>query len=226
MESIISLQQQPVTTKFIDKLIETPNTYEAWSKRLLDLIVASGALILLAPIFLFAALAIRLDSPGPLFFHQTRVGYRGKLFTMLKFRSMYTDAEARQQALLSHNEMDCGKLFKMKNDPRITRVGRWLRRLSIDELPQLINVLRGDMTLVGPRPALPKEVALYSASDAERLRAVPGITCLWQVSGRSDLPFEQQVLLDKRYIATLSLKTDLTILLRTVPAVLSGRGAY
>jgi len=203
----------------------TGNAY-ASLKRSLDVCVASLLLVLLSPWLLLVALAIRLESPGPILFHQLRVGYRGQTFKFWKFRSMYQDAEQRRRQLEQANEMQGGVLFKMKKDPRITRVGRFIRKFSIDELPQLWNVLIGEMTLVGPRPALPGEVARYSLRDRQRLDAKPGITCIWQVSGRSNIPFEQQVKLDLRYIYFQSIKQDLKILLQTIPAVLTGRGAY
>lgn len=195
-------------------------------KRGLDISVAAAMLLMLSPLFLLVALFIRLESPGPILFHQIRVGYRGQPFKFWKFRSMYRDAEQRRLLLEHANEMQGGVLFKMKKDPRITRCGRFIRKFSIDELPQLWNVLAGDMTLVGPRPALPREVALYTMGDRERLDAKPGLTCIWQVSGRSDIPFEQQVQLDLRYICFQSLAQDLKILLQTVPAVLTGKGSY
>ena len=139
---------------------------------------------------------------------------------------MYVDAEARKDALLAQNESTGGVIFKMKNDPRITPVGRFIRKFSIDELPQLWNVLKGDMTLVGPRPPVPREVALYSLEERKRLNVIPGITCLWQVSGRSDIPFQEQVRLDKEYIRTHGVWNDFKILLRTIPAIISGKGAY
>jgi lipopolysaccharide/colanic/teichoic acid biosynthesis glycosyltransferase len=145
---------------------------------------------------------------------------------MYKFRSMYTDAEARKAELLAENEMSGGVTFKMQRDPRITRIGRFIRKASIDELPQLWNVIKGDMSLVGPRPPVPAEVDEYSLSDRRRLEVTPGITCIWQVSGRSDIPFPEQVELDVRYIESQSLLTDLKLLWQTVPAVLFGRGAY
>ena len=195
-------------------------------KRLLDIAVSLELLILLAPVLLLVAAAIKLESPGPVFFRQTRVGRWGKLFAMWKFRSMYIDAEARKAELLARNESAGGVIFKMKDDPRITRVGQIIRRASIDELPQFWNVLVGDMSLVGPRPALPGEVDQYSLADRRRLEVIPGITCIWQVSGRSEIPFSEQVKLDVRYIESSSLKQDILILLKTVPAVLLGRGAY
>lgn len=195
-------------------------------KRLLDIVGGIALLILLSPLLLTIALLIKLDSPGPVLFKQIRVGRYGKFFPMWKFRSMYVDAEARKQALLARNEMAGGVIFKMKDDPRITRVGRFIRRASIDELPQLWNVVKGDMSLVGPRPALPSEVNQYSLEERRRLDVIPGITCIWQVSGRSEIPFEQQVRLDVEYIESQSFWLDLKLLLLTIPAVLLGRGAY
>jgi len=195
-------------------------------KRLIDIGTAATLLLLLTPLFVSVAVAIRLESPGPVFFRQIRVGCLGRTFAMWKFRSMYTDAEQRKATLEQENEMQGGVLFKMKHDPRITRVGRIIRRLSIDELPQLWNVLKGDMSLVGPRPALPIEVGQYSLHERGRLDTKPGITCTWQVTGRSDIPFEEQVMLDIDYIRQQSVKSDLKLLVKTVPAVISGRGAY
>lgn len=194
-------------------------------KRTLDIIVASMALILTLPIFIVTAIAIRLDSPGSIFFRQTRVGKWGEPFACYKFRSMYVDAEQRLKDLQAQNEVD-GPVFKMKHDPRITRVGRVIRKLSVDELPQLFNVLQGNMSLVGPRPALPHEVAQYTYEQIGRLNAIPGITGLQQVSGRSDLDFQRWVELDLQYIAEQSLWKDIEILLKTIPAVLFAKGAY
>ncbi len=195
-------------------------------KRMMDVTISASMLMLLSPLILLTALFIRIESPGPVFFKQSRIGLRGKTFDFWKFRSMYLDAEQRKHDLLSKNEMHGGVLFKLKDDPRITKVGIIIRRYSIDELPQLWNVLRGDMSLVGPRPALASEVNQYSLYDRYRLSATPGITCHWQVSGRSDIPFDQQVQMDLDYIHTSSLYQDIQLLIKTVPAVLSGRGAY
>lgn len=194
-------------------------------KRVLDITVASIALLFALPIMVLTAIAIKLDSPGPVFFRQTRVGKWGEDFPCYKFRSMYIDAEQRKLTLMEQNEAD-GPVFKMKNDPRITRVGRVIRKLSIDELPQLFNVFKGEMSLVGPRPALPKEVAQYTFDQLRRLNAVPGITGLQQVSGRSDVDFKRWVELDVQYIAEQSLWKDIEILLRTIPAVIFSKGAY
>jgi len=195
-------------------------------KRLLDIVASAILLILLTPLFLIVALLIRFESPGSVLYKQTRVGRWGTLFTMWKFRSMYIDAEARQAEIMAQNEMKGGVIFKMKNDPRITRVGRFIRKGSIDELPQLWNVLKGELSLVGPRPPIPKEVDEYSLADRRRLEVIPGITCIWQVSGRSDIPFPEQVKLDVQYIESQSFFMDIKILFQTIPAVLLGKGAY
>ncbi|MFP1677312.1 WecB/TagA/CpsF family glycosyltransferase [Alloalcanivorax sp. C16-2] len=196
------------------------------AKRSLDILVSALAILMLSPLLLMVVTAIRLESPGPVFFKQCRVGKDGRPFNMWKLRSMYTDAEQRLAELRAVNEMQGGVLFKMKRDPRITRVGRLIRKASIDELPQLWNVLKGDMALVGPRPALPQEVDQYSLDHRQRLAARPGITCIWQVSGRSDIPFQQQVHLDMEYIHDQGFWTDVMLLVKTVPAVLLARGAY
>ena len=194
-------------------------------RRTLDLFLSMALLVLLLPVMAILAVLVKLDSKGPILFKQYRVGENGQLFWFYKFRSMVIDAEARRAALEGLNEAS-GPLFKMKNDPRITRCGRWMRKYSIDELPQLLNVLKGDMSLVGPRPALPAEVEQYDQFQRRRLEVKPGITGLWQVSGRSDLTFEQSVKLDIDYIDRQSLWLDFTILLRTFGAVVKGRGAY
>ncbi len=194
-------------------------------KRAVDLFVSSVAIILLAPLWLLVAIAIRLDSPGPVLFRQERVGRHGKPFVLYKFRSMYQDAEAQLEKLREKNEA-AGPLFKMRDDPRRTRVGRIIRRTSIDELPQLINVLRGEMSLVGPRPGLASEVAQYQDWHRKRLEVLPGITGLWQVSGRSNLTFDEMVMLDIYYAENWSLSLDLRIMLRTIPQLLFGEGAY
>ena len=194
-------------------------------KRGLDVVVAALALVAAAPLLAATALAIRLDSPGPIFFRQERLGKDGHPFTMLKFRSMCVDAE-RQLALLRDQNEASGPLFKIRHDPRITRVGRVIRKLSIDELPQLWNVLRGEMSLVGPRPPLAREVARYEDWCRRRLDATPGITCLWGVSGRSALDFEEMVMLDLYYIDNWNLGLDLRILLRTALSLLRPSGAY
>jgi len=194
-------------------------------KRLMDIVGSSVGLILLSPVFAITALLIRLEDGGPVFFASDRAGKWGRKFRMFKFRSMILNAEKMKQDLLQQNETG-GVIFKMKSDPRITRVGRVIRKLSIDELPQLYNVFKGDMSLVGPRPHPPKEVELYTLTDRRRLEVIPGLTCFWQVSGRSDVSFENQVGLDVQYIESQSLWGDIKLLLKTIPAVISGRGAY
>jgi lipopolysaccharide/colanic/teichoic acid biosynthesis glycosyltransferase len=195
-------------------------------KRMIDIVGALMLLILLSPLLVAIAILVKLNSSGTVFYRQTRVMKWGRLFQMYKFRSMYIDADRRGAELLAHNEMAGGVTFKMKADPRITGVGGVLRRGSIDELPQLWNVLKGEMSLVGPRPPLPSEVAKYSLAQRRRLDVTPGITCIWQVSGRSEIPFDRQVELDVAYIESQSLRGDLMLLLKTIPAVLMGRGAY
>lgn len=194
-------------------------------KRLLDVVFATLGLGLGLPFWLLLALAIRLESPGAVIFRQQRVGESGRPFAVYKFRSMRASAEAERAQLQALNEAD-GPLFKIKNDPRLTRVGRFIRRVSLDEVPQLLNVLRGEMSIVGPRPGLPEEVAQYQPWHRQRLEVSPGLTGLWQVSGRSDLSFDEMCLLDIYYIENWSLGLDLTIMLRTIPRVLFGNGAY
>jgi lipopolysaccharide/colanic/teichoic acid biosynthesis glycosyltransferase len=199
--------------------------YEA-VKRGLDLLVCGAALLVLSPFLALIALAIKLQDGGPVLFVQTRVGKGGRPFRFYKFRSMVRDADRLKKQLMELNQHEDQRTFKMKRDPRITPVGRILRRASLDELPQLWNIVKGDMTLVGPRPALPAEVALYTPEDHRRLEVTPGLTCLWQIRGRSELPFEEQVKLDVEYIQTRSVLRDLEILAMTLPAVIGGRGAY
>jgi exopolysaccharide biosynthesis polyprenyl glycosylphosphotransferase len=196
-----------------------------WAKRALDVVGALGLLVVLGPLLVAIAVAITLEDRGPVLFRQVRVGKRGRTFQMYKFRSMVVNAEALKAQLMARNEMKDGILFKMRHDPRVTRVGRLIRKTSIDELPQLWNVVRGDMSLVGPRPPVPAEVARYDPAQRRRLAATPGITCLWQVSGRNEIDFPGQVRLDVQYIECQSVALDLRILLRTIPAVLSQRGA-
>jgi exopolysaccharide biosynthesis polyprenyl glycosylphosphotransferase len=198
--------------------------WRAVAKRIFDVVLSVVALVVAAPVLLVSAIAIKLTSPGPVLFRQVRVGRDGEPFHVLKLRTMVPDAEERLAELLAQNESD-GPLFKMRRDPRITPVGRFLRKFSIDELPQLWNVVRGDMSLIGPRPALPREVAEWNDELFERLRVRPGITGMWQVNGRSDSGFEEYQRLDLFYVDNWSILIDLGILLRTVPAVLTGRGA-
>ena len=202
-------------------------------KRLFDIVISLVAVLMLAPVFLVIAALVKRDG-GPVFFRQTRIGLNGREFKMLKFRSMCVDAEAKLKDLLAKNEKASGVTFKMKDDPRITKIGKILRKSSLDELPQFWNVLVGEMSLVGPRPPIPREVALYSQADRRRFLAKPGITCLWQVGerqgglleigDRNAIDFPEQVNLDVRYIESQTLWKDIVILMKTVPAILFGKG--
>jgi exopolysaccharide biosynthesis polyprenyl glycosylphosphotransferase len=202
-----------------------PDDHRLTIKRLLDVVGAAAAIVALSPVMLAAVAAVKLSSPGPALFTQERFGLNRRRFQMLKFRTMVADAEQLQDDLEERNEAN-GPVFKIAADPRITRVGRFLRRTSIDELPQLFNVLRGDMAIVGPRPLPVRDVRRFTrASDMRRFSVRPGLTCLWQVSGRSNLSFDEWISLDLRYIDGWSLALDFLILLRTVPAVIRGTGA-
>ena len=194
-------------------------------KRLLDILLSLFAIIILTPALLFVALAIKLESKGPVFYIQTRVGKNGKTFNMIKFRSMCADADDKLAEIYHLNEKD-GPVFKIKKDPRVTRVGQLLRKSSVDELPQLVNILRGEMTIVGPRPPLISEVKHYTQYQSQRLCVTPGLTCYWQISGRSNLSFQEWVEMDLKYIRERGLLTDFKIILCTIPAVLFGVGAY
>ena len=195
-------------------------------KRVFDIVFSLCALIFLSPLFLLVALLIKLEDGGPVFLRQIRVGRHGHEFKMFKFRSMIVNAEAKLAELLSQNQHTTGVTFKIKRDPRITRIGKWLRKFSIDEFPQFYNVLRGDMSIVGPRPCLPREVEHYTLEQRRRMEVTPGLTCLWQIGGRAEIDFDGQVQLDVRYIESQSFWGDLVILAKTVPAVLLSKGAY
>ena len=195
-------------------------------KRLLDVVVSMVALVLLMPLFVIVALCILAEDGFPFIYMQKRVGLNGREFRMYKFRSMVRNADAIKPQLLERNEQKQGVTFKMKDDPRVLKAGRFLRRYSIDELPQFVNVLMGDLSLVGPRPPLPEEVKGYTLAERKRLHVKPGLTCLWQIGGRSELPFDAQVGLDMQYIQSQSFFRDIVIMLKTIPAVLFGRGAY
>ena len=195
-------------------------------KRLIDIVGSLALMVALAPIMVVIAIAIPLTSPGPVIYAQRRIGKGGQPFTMFKFRSMVRDAHDSRHLYAHRNRHTIGPVFKIADDPRITAVGRLIRRLSLDELPQLLNVLRGDMSLVGPRPALPEEFALCSDDIKQRTWVSPGLTCIWQVSGRSDVDFLRWVDMDLEYIRTWTIRLDLTLLIRTLPAVFRGRGAY
>jgi exopolysaccharide biosynthesis polyprenyl glycosylphosphotransferase len=205
--------------------VRTPTDVVALAlKRAFDIVASALALAVLSPVLAAVAVAVKLESPGPVLFGQRRVGRNGRAFRMLKFRSMYVDAEARLDALRAQNEMS-GPVFKMRNDPRVTRLGRFLRRSSLDELPQFWNVLKGEMSVVGPRPPVPSEVHEYKRWQRRRLSVRPGITCIWQISGRSNVDFDRWMELDLQYIDSWSLAGDIAICLKTIPAVLSARGA-
>lgn len=195
-------------------------------KRIFDIVASFAALLILSPLFLVIAILIKLEDPqGPVFYSQIRVGRNGKKFRMYKFRSMCVDADKKLKDLLAKNEVE-GAMFKMKDDPRITRVGKWIRKTSVDELPQLWNVLHGDMALVGPRPPLPRETATYSEYDKQRLYVQPGCTGSWQVSGRNDVGFHEMVALDIQYIKTRNLWVDIKIMFKTVGIMIHPNGAY
>jgi exopolysaccharide biosynthesis polyprenyl glycosylphosphotransferase len=195
------------------------------AKRMTDIVLSFVALVLLAPVFVLVAILIKLEDGGPVFFCQRRVGKDGREFGMYKFRSMCMDAEARLAELLKANQHAQGVTFKIKDDPRLTKIGKWIRKFSIDEFPQFYNVLVGDMSMVGPRPPVPREVKLYTLADRRRLVVKPGLTCLWQIGGRSNIDFSGQVKLDVEYIESQSFWVDIKIIAKTVPAVLSGKGA-
>lgn len=214
---------QPQTETIV--LSRTWGGWQPIAKRALDIVGAALLLLILAPALILLAVLIKLDSRGPIIFRQTRLGRNGAPFTFLKFRGMVADAEARKADLATQNDAD-GPLFKMRNDPRVTRVGRFIRKTSLDELPQLWNVLRGAMSLVGPRPPIPEEVAQYTPAQRDRLLAKPGMTGLWQVSGRSNVTFTEMVRLDFQYLERWSIWLDLKILLLTAIVVCRGDGAY
>jgi len=209
-----------------EELLVTPKEVEYASlKRLLDIIGSIILLTLLLPFYIICILAIKTTSPGPVFYSSRRVGLGGRTFKFVKFRSMYTDADKRLNLLLDKNEKD-GPIFKMESDPRVTPIGRFLRKYSLDELPQIVHVLTGQMSLVGPRPPLPREVALYDQYALERLSVKPGLTCYWQICGRSRLTFEEWMKLDHKYMEEMNIWTDLKIIAKTPICVLKGDGAY
>lgn len=195
-------------------------------KRVVDVVASGAGMLVLSPVFLGLMAAIMLEDGWPVFYSQNRVGQNGRVFRFYKFRSMVRNADKIKEQLKEQNESGDGVIFKMKRDPRVTRIGRFIRRYSLDELPQLFNVFIGDMSLVGPRPPIPAEVAEYTLEDRKRLHVKPGITCIWQVSGRSDIPFKEQVQLDVQYIRSQGIWNDFVLLLKTIPAVLLGKGAY
>jgi exopolysaccharide biosynthesis polyprenyl glycosylphosphotransferase len=200
------------------------NPYEEALKRLFDIVVSASALVLLSPLLFMVAALVKLTSRGPVFFKQQRIGLHGRPFNMLKFRSMVVNADAMKDKLAALNEQR-GPVFKMKNDPRVTTIGRFIRKYSIDELPQIINVLRGEMSIVGPRPPVPKEVVQYEPWQRRRLSVRPGLTCIWQVSGRNQITFDEWMKMDMQYIDHWSLSRDLSLVLKTFPVVMTGKGA-
>ncbi|MEM7247406.1 MAG: sugar transferase [Acidobacteriota bacterium] len=200
---------------------------ERAAKRTLDIVASGSAILVFSPFIAFIAAAIKFHDGGPVLFWQTRVGRFGRHFAFPKFRSMCVDAEARKAALMAANDHgEAGVTFKMKRDPRVTPIGRFLRRTSLDELPQLLCVLRGHMSLVGPRPPVPSEVEHYTLAQRRRLDVTPGLTCIWQVSGRGEIPFDRQVELDIDYIESRNTALDVELIAKTVPAVIGGKGAY
>jgi len=214
----------PSRSQYIQHIPITPVPY-AFEKRLLDIVLSSVGMVVLSPIILLVALLVKLTSRGEVIFKQERVGEGGRRFTCYKFRSMHVDADSHKSKLEHLNEAS-GPVFKIKNDPRVTYVGKYIRKLSLDELPQLYNVLRGEMSIVGPRPPVPLEVECYNPRDLGRLSVKPGLTCLWQINGRSNVSFEHWVELDLLYIDTMTFWGDLKIIAKTVPAVLFCRGAH
>ena len=217
-------QPKAIKDGYVHYLGTRPRPLDLALKRALDAVASGVALLLLAPLFLLTALAVKVTSRGPILYRQTRVGLHGSTFEMLKFRSMFADADARIAELAASNEQT-GPVFKMKRDPRVTPFGRFIRKFSIDELPQLVNVLLGDMSLVGPRPPIPSEVAKYEAWQRRRLSVRPGLTCVWQVSGRNAIGFDEWMMLDLRYIDHWTFASDLALILKTFPVVFTGRGA-
>ena len=212
-------------TKVLDYLSEKRKRGYLLLKRFFDVFLSVLGLIVLSPLLLIVTAVIKLDSPGKAIYIQERVGKDGKKFKMYKFRSMCVDAEKKQDELQALNEVD-GPVFKIAKDPRVTRVGKFIRKCSIDELPQLFNIIKGEMSIVGPRPPLPKEVEQYTPYQKLRLRVAPGLTCYWQISGRSDMTFDKWIQLDLMYITSRNLWVDFCIVLKTIPAVLGHKGAY
>jgi exopolysaccharide biosynthesis polyprenyl glycosylphosphotransferase len=224
LERARPLVPSAVADGYLHYVNHAPRPYQRSIKRLFDIFGSAAALLLLSPLLCVIAVLIKLTSPGSVFFKQQRVGLHGRPFHMFKFRTMVANADALKGQLLDKNEQT-GPVFKIKNDARVTPVGRFLRKHSVDELPQLLNVLRGDMSMVGPRPPVPSEVAQYEGWQRRRLSVRPGLTCIWQVSGRNQIPFKEWMFLDMRYIDHWSLREDLTLILQTLPVVLTGRGA-
>jgi exopolysaccharide biosynthesis polyprenyl glycosylphosphotransferase len=218
------LSNSPARDGYLHYMSTAQKPFQYALKRLMDIGASAAALLVLSPMLILVAIIIKVTAPGPVMFTQKRVGLHGVTFDLLKFRSMVVNAEAIKDSLMAANEQS-GPVFKMENDPRITGIGRFIRRFSIDELPQLINILRGDMTIVGPRPAVPKEVVQYKAWQRRRLSVRPGLTCYWQVGGRNAIGFEEWMRLDLRYVDNWTIWVDFSLIAQTFPAVLAGRGA-
>ena len=223
-ESVVSCELSDVVAVPVYTVVPNKRLRYRFIKRTFDILASLIGLVLLSPLFLIVAIAIFIDDPGPVLFFQERNGLNGRVFRMWKFRSMYKDAPEKRFEMESQNELD-GPAFKITNDPRVTRVGRLIRKASIDELPQLVNILRGQMSIVGPRPLPTYETAKLTQQQRKRLLAKPGLVCYWQVSGRNDIPFDEWMRMDYRYINEASILTDLKILCMAVPAVISGKGA-
>ncbi len=217
--------QSRFSNDYLNPLFPQKSVSYAPLKRLFDFVFAGGVLILISPLMILIACIIKATDRGPIFFKQVRVGKGGRLFHCYKFRSMCIDAEEKKQDLMHLNEAS-GPVFKIKADPRVTPIGAYIRKMSIDELPQFFNVVRGEMSTVGPRPPIPSEVEQYGEHERKRLAVHPGITCLWQIGGRSNLTFERWVELDIEYIESMSFGKDVAIILKTVPAVLKSSGAH
>ncbi len=229
LESAVLSMHGNVAQSAWSDLVESTEAERGWyprCKRAMDLAIGLTVLLLLSPMLLLVAGLIKATSRGPVLFKQTRVGRGGRHFCCYKFRSMVVNAEALQQQLAEQNQHADSRTFKMRRDPRLTRIGGLLRKTSIDEMPQLLNVLKGDMSLVGPRPPLPREVAKYEPHEMRRLAVTPGLTCIWQVCGRGDVPFPKQVEMDIRYIEQRNVLLDLKLIALTIPAVVLGKGAY
>lgn len=218
-------EKTTATRKPRKEIVPEPHFGYFFLKRAMDIFCSLAAIIVLLPLLIIVAVIISAISPGKFIYTQIRVGRNGRYFMMYKFRSMYINADEKLAELQETNEMD-GPVFKMKHDPRITPIGRFIRKYSIDELPQLFNILFGDMSIVGPRPALPKEVAQYTLKDSERLLVKPGLTCIWQVSGRNNISFEEWMELDREYIRKRNTLFDIYLILKTIPTVIRGEGAY
>ncbi len=207
------------------EVYETKNKVYLGIKRFFDIVLSTIALVCLSPVFLVTAIAIKIEDNGPVFFVQPRAGKDMKPFKMYKFRSMYVNADAKLQELLKENEQT-GHAFKIKNDPRITKVGKFIRKVSIDELPQLLNIIKGDMSIVGPRPILPFQMEECNEYEKQRLIVQPGLTCYWQIGGRANIKWDEWVELDLDYIEDMSLWTDIKMIVKTIPAVFESEGAY